>query len=375
MDRSSEISATITRVASDELDVVTLSRRCCNKFYINAHPAKAGERYSMFENLGRFVREHDARILAQDVFGSCELHDDGMDALRSACGEVGWPVTWIEGYGRSGMNMTGTQVYAISGAAVEPVRLDGRIIGATCEDDDATYCLLGDLRPADTSCSRTEQTRATFEEIEAALRLVDMDFSNVIRTWFYIDEILLWYDGFNAVRTEFFDERDVFQGLVPASTGIGVANPAGTAVVADVYALKAKRNNVEVRAVPSPLQCSPIDYESSFSRAVEVKLPDHRRLYISGTASIEPGGETAHQGEVEGQIARTMEVVLAILESCAMDWADTSRAVAYFKDIEHAPLLDEYCGRHSLPAIPIAVAHGDICRDDLLFELEVDAVE
>jgi enamine deaminase RidA (YjgF/YER057c/UK114 family) len=375
MDPGNRTPAEITRIASDELDAVTLSRRCCKKFYINAHPAREGERYSMFENLGRFVREHDATIVAQDVFGSCELHDEGMDALRTACGEVKWPVTWIEGYGRSGTNLTGTQLYAISGAAVEPVQLDGRIIGATCEDDDATYCLLGDLRPADTSCSRTEQTRATFEEIEAALRLADMDFSNVIRTWLYIDEILSWYDGFNTVRTEFFDERDVFQGVVPASTGIGVANPAGTAVVADVFALKAKSNNVTVRAVPSPLQCSPIDYESSFSRAVEVKLPDHRRLYISGTASIEPGGETAHQGDVEGQIARTMEVVLAILESSAMGWADTSRAVAYFKDIEHAPLLDEYCEKHSLPAIPIAVAHGDICRDDLLFELEVDAVK
>jgi enamine deaminase RidA (YjgF/YER057c/UK114 family) len=253
--------------------------------------------------------------------------------------------------------------------------LNGRTIGVTFEDDDATYCLLGDLRPADASRSRTDQARATFEEIEAALQVVDMDFSNVVRTWFYIDEILGWYDGFNTVRTRFFDERGVFEGVVPASTGIGVANPAGTAVVADAYALKMKSDSVRVRAVPSPLQCSPIDYKSSFSRAVEVKLPDHRRLYISGTASIEPGGETAHQGDVEGQIARTMEVVLAILESCAMDWADTSRVVAYFKDIEHAPLLDEYCDQQSLPAIPIAVAHGDICRDDLLFELEVDAVK
>jgi len=329
----------------------------------------------MFENLGRFLRKHDARIIAQDVFGSCELHDDGMDALGTACGEVQWPVTWIEGYGRSGNDLTGTQVYAISDTASEPVRLDGRIVGVTFEDDDATYCLLGDLRPADVSRSRTDQARAAFEQIEAALQLIDMDFSNVVRTWFYIDEILAWYDGFNAVRTQFFDERGVFEGLVPASTGIGVANPAGTAVVADVFALKMKSNNIKVCAVPSPLQCSPIDYQSSFSRAVEVKLPDHRRLYVSGTASIEPGGETAHQWDVKGQIARTMEVVLAILESCAMGWTDTSRAVAYFKDIEHAPLLDEYCQQHSLPAIPVAVAHGDICRGDLLFELEVDAVK
>jgi hypothetical protein len=79
-------------------------------------------------------------------------------------------------------------------------------------------------------------------------------------------------------------------------------------------------------------------------------------------------------GDVENQIALTMEVVGAILQSRRMSWADTSRAIAYFKDIEDAPLLDEYRRRKHLPHIPIAVAHGDICRGDLLFEIEIDAV-
>lgn len=69
-----------------------------------------------------------------------------------------------------------------------------------------------------------------------------------------------------------------------------------------------------------------------------------------------------------------MEVVQAILESRGMGWADTSRAIAYFRNIEDAPLLDKYCKENRLPRMPIAVAHGDICRDDLLFEIEVDAV-
>jgi enamine deaminase RidA (YjgF/YER057c/UK114 family) len=329
----------------------------------------------MFENLGSFVSEHNARIVAQDVFGACELHPEGINALESACGKLEWPVTWIEGYGRSTKNLTGTQAYAISGVSVEPVRLDGQIIGGMFEDDDAKYCLLGDLRPTDISCSRTKQAHATFEKMEAALRLVGMDFSNVVRTWLYINEILSWYDEFNVVRTEFFNERGVFGGVVPASTGIGVANPAGAALVADVFAVKAKNNNVSVRAVPSPLQCPPINYKSSFSRAVEVLFADHRRLYISGTASVEPGGKTAYLGDVEKQIALTMEIVQAILESRRMRWADTSRAIAYFKDISNVTLLDKYCEENRLPHMPITVAHGDICRDELLFEIEVDAVQ
>jgi len=298
-----------------------------------------------------------------------------MVALQRECGEIQWPVTWIEGYGRSGKALTGTQVYAISGTAVEPVELGGRSVGGVFEDEHVRYCLLSDLRPSDTTRSRAEQARAAFEMIEDALGLAGMDFSNVVRTWLYIDEILDWYDEFNNVRSKFFEERGVFDGIVPASTGIGVANPAGAALVAEAFAVSGKQNDVHVQPVASPLQCPAIDYKSSFSRAVEIVLPDHRRVYVSGTASIDADGATVYVGNVERQIARTIEVVYAILESRGLGWDDTSRAIAYFRDMDDAPLLDKYCAEHQLPQLPIAVAHGDICRDDLLFEIEVDAIK
>ena len=70
-----------------------------------------------------------------------------------------------------------------------------------------------------------------------------------------------------------------------------------------------------------------------------------------------------------------MDVVHAILKSRGMDWADTARAIAYFKDINDAPLLEKYCTEHRLPELPVAISHADICRHDLLFELELDAVK
>jgi len=367
--------AEIRKTFCNELAVVTVSRPSYKKFYITAHPGKDGGYYSMFENLGEFLRLHGAGIVTQNVFGGCDFYSGGVDTLARTCGEVEWPVTCIEGYGQGIRKVTGTQVYAISGVSVEPVRLDGHIVGGVFEDDDARYCLLGDLRPTDTSCSRTEQAQATFEKIESALVSVGMSFCDVVRTWFYINEILSWYTEFNMVRNNFFSERGVFECQVPASTGVGVANSAGAALVAEVFAVKAKNShNVGISAIASPLQCPAIEYKSSFSRAVEVGLPDHRRLYISGTASINPEGTTAHVGNVEKQIELTMEVVLAILESRKMGWADISRAIAYFKDIEDAPQLDAYRRRNHLGHMPVAVVHGDICRDELLFEIEVDAV-
>ncbi|MHC4622435.1 MAG: RidA family protein [Planctomycetota bacterium] len=372
--KESSNPATVTRTFSDKLDAVTVSRCCFKKLYITAHPTAADDPYQMFENLAAFLEENDAAIVSQDVFGSCQLQSDGLRALARVFGQIKWPVTWIEGEGRLPKSLTGTQVYAISGTSVAPIHSDGRIIGSIFEDDDAEYCLLGDLRPHDISRANSKQARDLFETMEAALRLARMHFANVVRTWLYINKILTWYGPFNEIRNDFFSHRGLFEGVIPASTGIGAGNCPGAAVVAEALAIRPKKQSVCIQAVPSPLQCPAPHYKSSFSRAVEVVLSDHRRLYISGTASIEPGGKTIHTGNIKSQIGRTMEVVRAILESRQMGWTDISRAVAYFKDIEHAPLLDTFCRENRLPALPVAVAHADICRDDLLFEIEADAV-
>ncbi|OVE76543.1 hypothetical protein BVX97_00820, partial [bacterium E08(2017)] len=338
-------------------------------------PDKSDNAYSMFDKIARCVNDNNAMILSQFVFGCTDLHQDGITALQNSCNSnVQWPVTWIQGdSAKDSTVLTGSQVYAISGNQANMIRVNDTIVGNMYEDEDAVYCLLGDLHPPDITLSREEQTRAVFEQMEKALALVDMDFSHVIRTWMYLDNLLEWYDEFNVVRTDFFHERKVFDNLVPASTGIGVSNHIGSSLVTDVLAVKPKTDKVKVFAVPSPMQCPAIDYKSSFSRAVELQLPDYRQLFISGTASIDPDGNTLHLGDTAAQIKLTMEVVDEILKSRDMSWKDTTRAIAYFKNVEDVPLLYEYCEANNLPPMPIAISHSDICRDDLLFEIEFDA--
>jgi hypothetical protein len=79
--------------------------------------------------------------------------------------------------------------------------------------------------------------------------------------------------------------------------------------------------------------------------------------------------------DVEKQVALTMDVVAGILESRDMSWADVNRGVAFFRHEKDIPKLAEYCAAHHLPDFPVVVARNTICRDDLLFELEVDAVK
>jgi enamine deaminase RidA (YjgF/YER057c/UK114 family) len=287
---------------------------------------------------------------------------------------VNWPVTWIQGDPCDGSRMAGTQVCAVSGLKVEPLELNGELVGTVYDDDLARYCLLGDIRPASTTASQADQARAVFDKMQAALAHTGMSFRNVVRTWMYLADLLNWYGAFNTARTRFFNDHDVFSTMMPASTGIGVLNPFGSALVASAFGFAPTDGRVSIQTVPSPLQCSAANYKSSFSRAAEVIYPDWRHLFVSGTASITPNGETAYRDDAAHQIALTMRVTDAILRSRGMTWDNVSRAIAYFKNMKDVPLYTAYCHDKNMPRMPVTLFHADICRADLLFEIELDAL-
>ena len=123
----------------------------------------------------------------------------------------------------------------------------------------------------------------------------------------------------------------------------------------------------------SPLQGSSYSYGSAFSRAVTLTTPAGVTLHISGTASIAPDGETEHLDDVNAQITRTMEVVEAILREAGMDWSHAVRGIAYFNDAANLHLWEPVRAAYQLPEAMAVVVHADICRTDLLFELELEA--
>jgi len=197
---------------------------------------------------------------------------------------------------------------------------------------------------------------------------------DVARTWFYIDKILSWYDDFNKARTAIYKNHTFRVGSLPASTGVAGENPLNPALALAAWAVQSRgKSNHPAREIISPMQSPASDYGSSFSRAVEIQLPVGRRLLISGTASINADGKTAWVGDVKRQIDLSMEVVDRILKSRGMSFADAARATAYFKRPEDSAALADWCARHDCQ-LPALLVHCDICRNDLLFEIELDAI-
>jgi len=356
------------------MDVARVGTADSYEVDLTLHPLPGENLEAMLRRLDALLSEWKVTPVLQLILGSLDSLKDGEACLRRVFGDEEWPVTWLEGAHTSG-GLAGTQVFAVSKREIHRIKAGGRVKAMVFNNGNARHCLLGGLGYGYANLSRPEQTQRTLEELDSLLKPDGFEFSDIARTWFYLQDILDWYNDFNKVRTSFYNKYEFRVGSLPASTGISAQNPWGSALSLAVWAVRPLSGTTPpVREVISPLQCPAACYGSSFSRAVEMDVPGGRRLLVSGTASIEPGGKTLWTGEIQKQISLTMEVVEAILQSRNISIQDVSRASLYFKRPEFRTAFAEWAkfhGAENLPGIPV---HCDICRDDLLFEIELDAL-
>ena len=310
-----------------------------------------------------------AVILNQFVFADRGRYAASFKKLASA----GAPVTCLDNAVSGRKGLFAIQAIALAGMQnIETVKVAGRKAGVVYEDDYARYCFLSNIFAQNVKMSRAAQARAVFETFEKAMAQHAFDFTETVRTWFFNDHILDWYGEFNEVRTSFFSKTGIFEKQVPASTGIGAGNPYGAALTGDLFAVQPKDGRLKIRMVPSPMQESALNYKSSFSRAMELEYPAHRRLLISGTASIGADGRTAFPDDVAAQIDLTMRVAEALLKSRRMNWRHLFRGIAYLNHPDSLKHFEACCRKYKIPGSSLAVAFTERCRGDLLFEIELD---
>jgi len=242
------------------------------------------------------------------------------------------------------------------------------------EDADADFVWAWGIVPPDLTKSRGAQTTELFEKMERMLVEHGMTFANVVRTWFYNDNINDWYAEFNAARTRFFESRKVFETFLPASTGIGHGNPFGAALISGFFAMKPKSASARAVIVPSPLQADAMTYKSSFSRAAETQSASGRWLFVSGTASILPdSSDVAFLDDPVRQIDCAMRAALAIVESRGMSVRDVTRAIVYLRCPEFRDPWFAWLEKMGLPKTFATVLDAEVCRPEWLFEVELDS--
>jgi len=328
----------------------------------------------IYPELFKYLVENRLAVVNQFLFGTEKHKLENKKNAEKFLNGIKWPVTVLNQESLNGGYEWGSIFSTTSIDNLKPVFDGETIIGNYFEDDYSGYYFFGGLLPGNSGQSNIRQSKQSFEILETVLAKVGMGMGNVARTWFYLNHLLNWYDEFNSVRNDYFTVKGIYEKLIPASTGIGAANLNDCAVLFGGYAIKQKQNSITVSPVDSPYQCPASDYKSSFSRAVEINHPDYCHVIISGTASITPDGKSAHIGDIEKQIELTMKVVQGILQSRKMSWKNVTRGIAYFKNRNDINSFNQFCNARELPLLPVSTIQADICRDELLFEIEIDAV-
>ncbi|RPJ49709.1 MAG: hypothetical protein EHM23_36340 [Acidobacteria bacterium] len=229
--------------------------------------------------------------------------------------------------------------------------------------------------------SRLEDHAASmFRESAGILNSYGLGFRDVARTWIYVPQLLCWYDDFNAARRQVYRELGLSDGSrpiwLPASTGIQGQSPRGCECMMDLLAVSGRLDSGHrLEMLKSPLQCEAYDYGSFFSRAVELKDESVSRIFVSGTASIDGQGNTVFKDDPMGQIRFTLQVVKELVGTRGHSLADMAHCVAFFKNRDHAGAFLEVAEEQGLDARVVVQTVADVCRNDLLFEMEALTVK
>ncbi|MCE5184635.1 MAG: hypothetical protein LLF76_00725 [Planctomycetaceae bacterium] len=349
------------------LQLIRSENASFHEYYVRGC-APAQEIEQVFQQISKMCVTHDATMIYLRFFVKETVFRTVQSCWRRFPEAARGPVTWIVQPEKAGIPDLSLQGYAVNAPDVQPIYDRGKISGFRFGDHHASCLHLNvHSRPSD---QPADSAFSVFEGMQRQLRLAGSDFSHTVRTWLFADRILSWYGQLNQERDRFFQQHGIFDKLVPASTGIGAANPLGAALTAELLAIEPADGRTTIEKIASPMQCEALDYRSSFSRAILITTPNRKKLYISGTASIGSDGRTEHLNDCARQIELTMQVIGALAKSGSMTWSDSVEAIAYFKDSRDFALFDEYCAKYGLD-LPHIKIEADICRSELLFELEL----
>ncbi len=287
------------------------------------------------------------------------------------------------------------EVWAIGGKSVRIERFGPHALSVAYDGVRWTYC--AGVQPAPSLAGVHSQTLDVLERSRAALARAGSSFEHVVRTWFYLGGITepeaeAWrYQELNRARTDFYREirfrcssqaPDTGPGVYPASTGIGMADHGLTM---SCLALETGREDVHLLPLENPRQIPAYAYDAKysphspkFSRAVALRLGDYVTTWVSGTASI-VNSETIHPEGAEKQTKQTIDNIEQLiaagnftrhgLEGAGASLRDLAKIRVYLKRPEYLEKCKAICERRFGP-VPAVYAVADICRPDLLVEIE-----
>ena len=251
-----------------------------------------------------------------------------------------------------------------------------------------TEILVGNIQSNERLGCKTDSENA-FNTLNKLFQKLSFPINSIVRQWNYLEDIVGFegedqkYQEFNNVRSDFYKNSFEKDGY-PAATGIGM-NRGG--LIIEFVAVK----SAELKTMPvdNPEQISAHSYSENvlvgeecmikttpkFERARFLELFNNKLIFISGTASIK-GEKTIGVGDPIEQTKITISNIQQLYSDKILQNISNEKLQSRFG---HARVYVKY--RKDYSAIkkvfeshygdqPVVYIIADICRDDLLVEIE-----
>ncbi len=203
-----------------------------------------------------------------------------------------------------------------------------------------------------------EQTRNTFQNIEAVLKSAGMSFDDVVSSNVYLVDSRHF-----AQMNEVY--REHFKNAPPARAT--VANDMvipGALVEISMIAVKGEKKVVQPEGWSTP--ASPYSWG--------VMAGD--TLYIAGMVSEDPAAGKIVQGDIAVQTKQTLQNVDAVLKAAGMDAGEVAACRVYLDDARDFQAMNEVYGAYFVTAPPVrATTRAQLVIPGLKIEIQCTAVK
>lgn len=255
--------------------------------------------------------------------------------------------------------------------------------------------LIINILPENIQNNIKAQSQDVFARFEDILCNKGYDINSIVRQWNYIERITEFenkyqhYQSFNDARSHFYSKVDWINGY-PAATGIGTQYGG---IMIDAVITKSQNSDYKCIPLNNDLQIAAYDYSQDvllgakdeilqvkstpkFERAKAITDGKHGLVYISGTAAIRGEDSLTNVG-IEEQTRITMENIYYLIskqnlnkagidinKDCSLDMLRV-----YLKNAEEVQIVKDYLD-NLIPSIPVSYLLADVCREELLIEIE-----
>jgi len=334
-----------------------------------------GQVCELYEVLVSYIAEKNIEVVYEKVFGHLAYKEEFKE-LRNK--KIKAPLTFLEGMS---VKDTPFSSILICGIIKESDEVSLRyiktfngeeLIGTEICSPSYQYLYLAEIK------SRSKDFNDMYEELERYLDVCGYEPFNIVRTWIYINEIDDNYQQFNLARREFFERNEIdFDSKakrLPASTCIsGKAEESGYGMM-DVQCIKEKNEQCKIERIYNILQNEAEGkkylYGPTFSRGMLIEADNCQEIHVSGTASINETGKTVYIDDTYGQIKKTLLNVLSILQQYDMTLSDLCQSTCFFKKKEYYAEFNKCLEEMGLEEFGDTFVVANVCRSDLLFELD-----